>query len=61
MQERAASCALGRAVAAGDAIPAGDNPAMSTILQQGLGLQLRAQKVSLPVIVIDSAEPPSPN
>ena len=44
-----------------DAVPAGDNPAMSTILQEKLGLELRAQRVSLPVIVIDSAELPAAN
>jgi uncharacterized protein (TIGR03435 family) len=45
----------------GDAAPAGDSPAMSTILQQRLGLKLEPQRAPITFVVIESAEQPSAN
>ena|SRR5688500_1338237 len=44
-----------------DAVQPGDNPAMSTILQQRLGLKLETQRAPITFVVIDSAEQPSAN
>ncbi len=44
-----------------DGVQAGDSPAMSTILQQRLGLKLEAQRAPITFVVIDSAEQPSAN
>jgi uncharacterized protein (TIGR03435 family) len=45
----------------GDAAQAGSSPAMSTILQQRLGLKLEPQRAPITFVVIDSAEQPSAN
>ncbi|HTM03857.1 MAG TPA: TIGR03435 family protein [Vicinamibacterales bacterium] len=38
-----------------------DTPAMTTIVQQRLGLRLETQKAQVPVLVIDGAEMPTPD
>jgi len=44
-----------------DAVQPGDNAAMSTVLQQRLGLKLESQRAPITFVVIDSAEQPSAN
>ena len=44
-----------------DAVQPGDNAAMSTVLQQQLGLKLESQRAPITFVVIDSAEQPSAN
>jgi uncharacterized protein (TIGR03435 family) len=43
------------------ALQPGDSPAMSTLLQERLGLKLETQRAPITFVVIDSAEPPSAN
>ena len=38
-----------------------DDPAMTTILQQRLGLKLETRKASVPMVVIDSVDLPTPD
>jgi len=38
-----------------------DSPAMTSVLQQRLGLKLETRKASVPVVVIDSVELPTPD
>jgi len=48
-------------VLAGAASPNPEAPSLITALREQLGLKVEAKKVQVPVIVVDHAEPPTPN
>ena len=41
--------------------PVDDNPEFFTAIQEQLGLKLEDSKAPLPILVIDSIEPPTPD